>query len=210
MSGMSGIVFAVLLVVALVLVRQAPGLGVPDSTYARFYSAGRGNVLVTAGLYVVPFAGIAFLWHMSAIRTLVDELPGAPQEVPRWLQVTSGVVWVCMLFCGTAAVGAVALLTRFSDTTLPPPDVARALNSAGYGMVFVFGVRAAGMFMISTTTLVRTRGLMPRWLAVLSYLAATFLLVSTTFHPLILLVLPGWVVVLSSTLLLRARRPIHP
>ncbi|GAA1249118.1 hypothetical protein [Oryzihumus leptocrescens] len=74
MSALSGLVFAVLLVVALVLVRQGPGLGVPDSTYTRFYADGHGSVLVTAGLYVVPFAGIAFLWHVSATRTLIDEL----------------------------------------------------------------------------------------------------------------------------------------
>ena len=205
MSALSGFAFAVLLVVALVLFRQGPGLGMPDSTYARFYADGHGSVLVTAGLYVVPFAGITFLWHVSATRTLIDELPGPRSEVPRWLQVTSGVVFVCMMFAGSAAVGAVALLTVFSSTPLPPPDVARALSSAGYGLVFVFGVRAAGMYMIATTRLARVRGLLPRWLAGVSYLAATFLLVSTTFHPTILLVFPGWVVLLSVVLLLEAR-----
>jgi len=212
MSALSGFAFAVLLVVALVLFRQGPGLGMPDSTYARFYADGHGSVLVTAGLYVVPFAGITFLWHVSATRTLIDELPGPRSEVPRWLQVTSGVVFVCMMFAGSAAVGAVALLTVFSSTPLPPPDVARALSSAGYGLVFVFGVRAAGMYMIATTRLARVRELLPRWLAVVSYLAATFLLVSTTFHPAILLVFPGWVVLLSVVLLLEAgrRRPATP
>ena len=60
--------------------------------------------------------------------------------------------------------------------------------------------------MIATTRLARTRELLPRWLAGVSYLAATFLLVSTTFHPAILLVFPGWVVLLSVVLLLEARR----
>ena len=60
-SGLAGMAFAALFVTALVLIRQAPGLDVPDSTYAAFYSVGRGNVLVTAGLHIVPFAGIAFL-----------------------------------------------------------------------------------------------------------------------------------------------------
>ena len=103
-----------------------------------------------------------------------------------------------MLFTGTAAVGAVALLTVFSSTPLPSPEVARTLTGAGYGMVFVFGVRAAGMYMITTTTLARVAALLPRWLAVVSYLAATFLLVSTTFHPATLLVFPGWVLLLSA------------
>ena len=76
MSAVSGIVFAGLFVAALVLVRQAPGIAAPDRVYADFYTIGQGNVLVTVGLYIVPFAGIAYLWHMSATRTLIESLPG--------------------------------------------------------------------------------------------------------------------------------------
>ena len=203
-SGATGFLFTGLFVVALVLVRQAPGLAVPDSVYIDFYDSDHGNVLVTLGLYIVPFAGIAFMWHATATRDLVQALPGTPSAMPRGLHLASGIVFVCMLFAGSATVGAVALLTVFSATPLPPPDVARTLTSVGYGLVFVFGVRAAGMYMITTTTLVRGAGLLPRTLAVISYLAAAFLLVSTTFHPVILMVLPGWVLMLSTVLLLRA------
>ena len=108
-----------------------------------------------------------------------------------------------MLFIGTAAVGAVALQTAYSSAPLPSPDVARALTAVGYTVVFVYGVRAAGMYMIATTGLVRSAGLLNRAAAVLSYLAATFLLVSTTFHPAILLVFPAWVLLLSIVLLVR-------
>jgi hypothetical protein len=215
-SGVTGLVFGALFAVALVLIRQAPSLEVPDSVYVDFYNSGHGDVLVTLGLYIVPFAGIAFLWHATATRNLVQALPGSPSEMPRWLQLASGLVFVCMLFAGTAAVGAVALLTVFSTVPLPSPEVARALASTGYGLVFVFGVRAAGMYMITTTTLVRSAGLLPRPLAVIGYLAAAFLLVSTTFHPAILMVFPAWVLMLSIVLLLRsgqlasARVPVLP
>ena len=109
-----------------------------------------------------------------------------------------------MLFIGTAAVGAVALLTAYSSAPLPSPDVARALTAVGYAVVFVYGVRAAGMYMITTTGAGPGRpGSSTVRLAVLSYLAATFLLVSTTFHPAILLVFPAWVLLLSIVLLVR-------
>ena len=206
MSGLSGLVFSALFVVALVLVRQAPGLGAPDGAYADFYRTANGDVLVTVGLYVVPFAGVAFLWHMSTTRTLIGVLPRSSPELQRWLHLASGVLFVCMLFAGTAAVGGVALLTVFSTAPLPPPDVARALAAVGYGLVFVLGVRAAGIYMISTTTLARTVGLLPRWMAALSYLSAAFLLVSTTFHPAIVLVLPTWVLLFSVVVLVGAGR----
>jgi hypothetical protein len=203
-AGVSGLVFAALFVVALVLVQQAPRLAAPDAVYTAFYAAGSGETLVTLGLYVVPFAGIACLWHMIATRTLVQVLrPQSWAVIPHWLALASGVLFVAMLFVGTAAVGAVGLLTRFSPAPLPPPDVARALSAVGYTVVFVYGVRAAGMYMITTTGLARSAGLLPRGAAVVSYLAATFLLVSTTFHPAILLVFPAWVLLLSIVLLVR-------
>lgn len=207
MSGVSGVVFAVLLGVALVLVQRAPGLGVPDAVYTEFYSGG-SDVLVTVGLYIVPFAGIAFLWHMIATRTLIDACPSTPSVIPRGLHLAAGVLFVAMLFAGTASVGAVALLSVFSVDPLPDVDVARALAAVGYGLVFIYGVRAAGMYMITTTTLAGNTGILPRWLAVLSYLAAAFLLVSTTFHPAILLVFPVWVVVTSIVVLVRTARPV--
>ena len=49
-------------------------------------------------------------------------------------------------------------------------------------------------------------GLLPRWMAALSYLSAAFLLVSTTFHPAILLVLPAWVLLFSVVVLAGAGR----
>ena len=50
MCAVSGIVFAGLFVAALVLMKQAPGIAAPDRVYAAFYTVGKGNVLVTAGL----------------------------------------------------------------------------------------------------------------------------------------------------------------
>ena len=209
-AALTGVLFAGLFAFSLVLIHQAPGLASSDHDYTDFYSKGSGNVLVTAGVHIVPFAGIAFLWHMAATRVVIEALPGPPSGMPRWLQLASGVLWTCMVFAGTAAVGAVALLTVFTSVQLPPPDVARAFMGAGYGMVFVFGVRAAGMYMFTTTTLSLKRAMLPRWAAWLSYLAATFLLLSTTFHPAILLVFPAWVVLFSACLMWSHGRPTRP
>jgi hypothetical protein len=203
-AGWSGLVFAALLVIGLALVSRMPRLGAPDSEYTSFYGGDGADTLTVVGLYVVPFAGIACLWHMVATRTMLQvRRPGSWAEVPHWLHLAACVLFVSMLFAGTAAAGGVALLTRFADAPLPGPDVARALSSVGYTMVFVYGVRAAGMYMLTTTGLARSAGLLPRPVVVVSYLAATFLLVSTTFHPAILLVFPAWVLMVSIVLLVR-------
>jgi hypothetical protein len=196
-----------LLVTGLALVNRIPKLGASTAEYNAFYGDGGADTLTVLGLYIVPFAGIACLWHMIATRTLLQvRRPASWAQVPHWLHLAASVIFVCMLFVGTAAVGAVALLTRFSSAPLPGPDVARALSSLGYSLVFVYGVRAAGMYMITTTGLARAAGLLPRSLILLSYLLATFLLLSTTFHPAILLVFPAWVLMVSVVLLVR--RPL--
>jgi hypothetical protein len=209
MSALAGIVFAALFVVAAVLVRRAPALRDPDAVYEAFY-VDDGETLATLGLTVVPFAGIALLWHLSATRAMFQAVPRRFSPVQGWLQMAAGLMFLCMMFVGSAAVGAVALLGVFEVTPLPPPDVARALAAVGYGLMFVFGVRMAGMYMITTIGMASAAGLLPRWLAVVGYLAAAFLLVSTTYHPLVLLVFPAWVVVVSVVLLIRAGRSTAP
>jgi hypothetical protein len=206
MSALAGIVFAVLFVVAMVLVQRAPTLRDPDPVHEAFH-AGGGDTLATLGLTVVPFAGIALLWHLSATRAMFQAVPRPFSPVQAWLQMAAGLLFLCMMFVGSAAVGAVSLLGVFEVTPLPAPDTARALAAVGYGLMFVFGGRMAGMYMITTIGMAGAAGLLPRWLAVIGYLAAAFLLVSTTYHPLVLLVFPAWVVVVSVVLLVRAGRP---
>jgi hypothetical protein len=208
MAGWAGIAFAALLVTGLALVNRIPKLDDSDAVYTDFYGGSGVDLLTILGLYVVPFAGIACLWHMIATRTLLQvRRPGSWTEVPHWLHLAASVIFVCLLFAGTAAVGAVALLTEFSSGPLPGPDVARALSSLGYSLVFVFGVRAAGMYMLTTIGLMRTAKLLPTPLVLLSYLAAAFLLLSVTFHPAILLVFPGWVLMVSIVLLVHRPDP---
>ena len=207
-AGWSGVVFAVLLIASLVLIHRLPKLGATDAAYSDFYQAGGGGTVSVVGLYLVPFAGIACLWHMIATRTLMQvRRPDSWTEVRHWLHLASSVLFVCLLFSGTAAVGAVALLTEFSGAPLPGPEVARALSSLGYALVFVYGVRAAGLYMLTTTGLMRAAELLPRRLVLLSYLAAAFLLLSVTFHPAILLVFPGWVLMVSIVLLVHRPLP---
>lgn len=207
--ALSGIVFAALFLVAMLLVQRAPKLGDPDPVYQAYYAEG-GESLATLGLYVIPFAGIALLWHLSATRAVFRTVPGEFSPVQAWLQMATGVVFLCMMFVGSAAVGAVALLSTFGVTPLPAPEVARGLAAVGYGLMFIFGVRMAGMYMITTISMARTAGLLPGWLSLIGYLAAAFLLVSTTQHPVVLLVFPAWVVVVSVFQLLRAGRRTAP
>ena len=106
-----------------------------------------------------------------------------------------------------------ALLKDLTNGPLPSADVVRGMLALGYAMVFIYAIRGAGMYALTTTTLLRGAGIMPTWLAIVSYLLALFLLVSTTLHPVVVLIFPVWVViaglVVSSVPVASPNRP-HP
>ena len=69
-AGLAGVVFALLLAAAIVLIR----LGIPEGTDAAttpgLTDSGRRGAVRTA-LALVPFAGIFFLWFVGAVRAHV-------------------------------------------------------------------------------------------------------------------------------------------
>jgi hypothetical protein len=209
-AAVSGLVFAVLFVAALVFVHRAPTLGDPDARYAAFYANGGDQLFVAVGLYLVPFAGIAFLWHMTAMRDVLNTLTPTPSAMAHGLNLLAGIIFVTLLFAGTAAVGATAFGVYFGHAPVEDPATARALTAVGYGLVFVFAVRGAGMFALTTTTLLRNAGVLPKIPAVVAYLLAVFLLLAVTNNPIAVLVFPAWVVLVSIFLLRHARRVAAP
>lgn len=209
LSSLTGILFAALFVVALVLVDTTPTLSASDAEITAFYDSG-STALVTVGIYLIPLAGIAFLWHAHTTRLLIKSRTPSPSAIPDGLQLVSGILFVVLLFAGTASAGSVALLKDLTSAPLPSADFARGMLAVGYGMVFIYALRGAGMYALTTTTLLRSAKIMPTWLAVLSYLMAAFLLLITTLHPAAVLVFPAWVVIVGVMIFIRAGRVAEP
>jgi hypothetical protein len=82
LTALSGIVFSALFVVSVVLIYRTPRLSASDAEITAFYS-GSSTLLVTVGLYLVPFAGIIFLWHAHATRLLIKSCTPAPSQFQR-------------------------------------------------------------------------------------------------------------------------------
>jgi hypothetical protein len=209
LSSLTGILFAVLFVVALVLVHTTPTLSASDADITAFYNSS-STALVTVGIYLIPLAGIAFLWHAHTTRLLIKSRTPSPSAIPDGLQLVSGILFVVLLFAGTASAGSVALLKDLTSAPLPSADFARGMLAVGYGMVFIYALRGAGMYALTTTSLLREAGIMPRWLALVSYLVAAFLLLSTLMHPAAMLLFPTWVVIAGLVVFIRAGRVAEP
>ena len=69
----------------------------------------------------------------------------------------------------------------------------------------IYAIRMAGVFMISLGTIWWRTGLMPRWLAIISYLVALTLLVVISLSLWITLLFPAWTLVVSLLVLTRNR-----
>jgi len=205
LSSISGIIFAALYVVALVLVHTTPTLSASDAEITAYY-AGGSTLLVTVGLYLIPFAGIVFLWHAHCTRLLIETRTASPSAIPYGLQLVSGVLFVVLLFAGTASAGSVALLKDLTSAPLPSADFIRGMLAVGYGMIFVYALRGAGMYALTTTNLLRQAGIMPKWVGLMSYLLAAFLLLSTVMHPAAMLIFPSWVAIAGLVIFIRAGR----
>jgi hypothetical protein len=201
--AIAGTTFAVLLCAALLLLDRIPALGAPTLDYLRFYLDGAGT-LVTIGVYLVPLAGLAFLWFMFTLREALGRRED--DSIVSGLQLATGVAFLCLLFAGAAALASAAFLQHRTGVFPLHMEAIRAHTSLGYTLVFLYGVRMAGAFMIATTTLATRRGLMPLWLSVVSYVAAIVLLIAASSQPAVLILMPVWTFAISMTVLAGSRQ----
>ena len=197
-AAIAGIAFALLLATALVLIRisvpanpREAGTWLDDSWHKR-------SVLLALNL--VPFAGIAFLWFIGVVR---DRIGNAEDRFFSTVFLGSGLLFVAMLFVAAAiAAGLIAAESQQRSAGISP-EVWRFGRNTTHLVLTVYAMRMAGVFTISTTTIGLRLGIMPRWLAIFGYAAAVTLLLTVGTVPLIELLFPLWVFVLSLHLLVR-------
>lgn len=193
-AGIAGIAFAVLMATAIVLMRLAlPGGG--DGTGIASDAAQRRTV--RTALELLPYAGIAFLWFMGALR----EQAGARED--RFVATVflgSGLLFVATLFASAAAAATV---------------LAEGQDHSGFGRHFAYALlttysmRMASVFVFTSAAIGRRLGVFPRPLVVVSNLAGLTLLLLGANLPWSELVFPGWAL-LVSLYVLRGRRPAGP
>jgi hypothetical protein len=202
-AGM-GVVHAVLFLLAFVLLAGAPG---PESTNVEiiaYYSSSAGSLPSLVGLYIMPFAVIAFMWFIVALRMWEAFSVQRENLLFSNLQLVSGILYVAMLSVGAAAQGVLAASTAFNSGPIDP-ELARQFPLYGSTVNIVFGVRMAAIFVFTTSNIGRTAGVLPRWFANLGFAVGVFMLLSVTLNEALVLVFPTWLVSLSAILIGKAR-----
>jgi hypothetical protein len=189
-AAFAGIVFSVLLTVTYVLLRST----VPeDPTDAgEWLSTGSGRV--DFALWLVPFAGIAFLWFIGVIR---DRLGDQEDQFFSSVLFGSGLLFIAMTFIASALAGALIAAYQLDPVATIENGIYALERETIFRVTNVFGVRMAGVFMFSAGTIWLRSGTMPRWMVALTYTVAIVQLFSLGFTLWFTLLFPAWVVIVS-------------
>jgi hypothetical protein len=191
-----------LFVAAYVLLKDLPTAAASDADYIAFYAnASRWRILIGA-FYLVPFAGIAFIWFLAVLRQRSVRLEGTEDALLATVQLVSGVLFVALVFAATAAGAATSAAIELSGASLESAASTRQLMALSQTLLMVFAVRCAGVFVLSGTARARRTALFPRWFIGPSIVVALVLLLATTFYRPVVLLFPVWVAT-ASILVLR-------
>jgi hypothetical protein len=200
-----GGIHALLFMLSYWLVSDVPGSNASDAEIAEFYKSGERWRIVLAGLYVGPFAGMAFIWFLVALRMWVQSSSRRLNVLLSNIQLVAGIVYVALLFAGLAASSVLAVSAEFADGEIEPA-AARQFPQYGNALLFIFSFRMAAMFVFTTSAIGRKAGILPRPFVWSGYAVGLFLLLSAGFESWFALVFPLWLLALTGILLVRARR----
>lgn len=206
-AAIAGIVFSILLALMFWLFRSS----VPADPLERGEWIATSAATAALGLNLIPFAGIAFLWFIGVLR---DRLGSMEDRFFATVFFGSALLFLAMLFVAAAVVGAVILVA----STMRPDEMINSATfklarAAAYIIANVYAIKMAGVFMISTSTVVIYTRIVPRWIAALGYVLALFLLVGSYYVSWSFIVMPVWIVLISVHILvdnLRRRDRVAP
>lgn len=184
--------FALLFGTALVLIR----LALPEGAESGAQWLAEGSTQLGVAAKLMPFAGIAFLWFMGVVR---DGLGRYEDKFFSTVFIGSGLLFLAMMFL---AAGIGAGLERSGAAV--DPDVAVFGQMVLLTVSKTYALRVAAVFMMSLATIWLKTKLMPRWLVIVTYVAAVGLLIASDLSMWLTLAFPIWVLVVSMLLLVRA------
>src|SRR5215468_8373837 len=200
-AAVAGILFTVLFTSSYILIRLSiPGNPTESGTWLKDRAS-----TVALALSLLPFAGIAFLWFIGVVR---DRMGHLEDQFFSTVFFGSGLLFLAMTFVSAALAGGVLTTYALEPSKLIDSGMYTLVRTVMYRITNVYAIKMAGVFMISLATIWVRTGLMPRWLAFLTYVLALGLLLIITSSLWVTLIFPAWVGAVSVYILvLNLRKP---
>ena len=154
-AAVAGIVFSVLFIISLVLIRTS----VPADLQDAGTWLARDLKSVAFAIYLLPFAGIAFLWFIGVLR---DRMGAHEDRFFATVFMGSGLLFLAMLFVAGAIAAGLIMGFGVMPDRLIESGVYTFGRAAVYQLVNVYAMKMAAVFMISTSTVAMLTRIFPR------------------------------------------------
>jgi hypothetical protein len=199
-AAVAGILSGLLFIAANLLLRYAIPRAQAETDTWSVENAGS----LSLALNLVPFAGIAFLWFIGVAR---DRLGKREDQFFSTVFLGSGLLYLAMTFIAAAIAG--GLLGSYLSLKPTSSEAVLMFSTSTIGQITnIFSIRMAAVFMISSATMWYQTKVMPRLLALLTYVLALGLLVLINFSLWVTLIFPVWMLSVSILILIiNYRRP---
>ncbi|HYJ50124.1 MAG TPA: hypothetical protein VEX12_09420 [Microbacterium sp.] len=199
-AALAGVLFAVLFTTSLALMRTA----LPETlTSDTQWLDGGSTARISIGLGLVPFAGIAFLWFMGVVR---DRFKDSEDQLFSSVFIGSGLLFLAMVFVSAAIAGGIVASVPIVGDEQSRAEIMTFGRAVMLQVSNIYALRMAGVLLISLATMWLRTGVMPRWLAFVTYAVALVLLVVTTLSLWVTLIFPVWVLGVSVLILVQNYR----
>jgi hypothetical protein len=190
-----GVAFALCFLAGIYSFSLSPGLDASEAELLQYYTSSGLDLTLFAGLYLLPFAAVAFLWFIAALRGWVEHSTRRIDHLLSTVQMLSGVSFITLVFVAAGAVTVVSLSERLSEAPIDDTLV-RQFPLLGRTLLIVFGMRMAAIFVSSTAKIGRQDKLYPSWFVYGSYAVSAALFLTATLNVWLVVVFPLWVAVL--------------
>ena len=194
-AAIAGILFCVLLITSQLLVWGS----IPANLGGPALDVLSHSKTISLALNLLPFAGIAFLWFIAVVRNRLGELE---DRFFATVFLGSGLLYIGMVFTSAALAGGLIRVLINAPEILTQTGAYALGRAQIYQTMNVYGIKMAGVFMFSTSTILLRTGIVHRWIAFLGYALGAVLLLSVGIIVWIPLVFPVWVFLISVAILL--------
>lgn len=189
-GAFAGILFAALFTLSVAIMISTMS-SLPNDT-GSWLASGYGKFRFAIGL--LPFAGLFFLWFIAVAR---QQLGRREDQFFSTVFLGSGLLFIAMVFSAAASAGAMAAGYARASSGFAGSSTYYFARATIAEIFTVYALKMAAAFQVSGATLWIRTGVMPRWLALLTYAIAVVFLLGVSRSMWLVMLFPAWVFLVS-------------
>jgi len=193
----SGVVYAVLVVVGMLLLVQESIDERTDEQIRSYYTDSGNRTTQIVGFFLVAVGVLFFLWFISVLRSLLSSAePEA--KVLSTLAFGAGSTAAALLTVAAALLAGTSWAVEIATDFVVDPNQARFVVTTGY-VLLMGAVLVNCVLVIATSVLALRTSVLPNWLGWAGFAVVVLAIAEAFLLP--VFIIPVWVVVVSVVLL---------